>query len=165
MILHWEDWLDMDPNNVRLAEDIEMTSKDSLNFRRALAAVCFTLFALECGGLAVAQNEALELRNWWSPPVEGARERGKLSELVNKKKVYVMVSFTDSRTITEPSVTQSRDVRRTVLDAIHSHKELEIVPLHLRLTSLSLFALLQLQKVASGLRIFQSLWIRVRRLP
>jgi len=112
-----------------LTEDIEMSINKSFHFRCILAVTFFTLLALKFAGLAAAQDEPAGSRNWWSPAVDGTRERGKVSELANKRKVYVTTSFTDSRTTTEPPPTRSGDVHRIVLDAISVHKELQIVPI------------------------------------
>jgi hypothetical protein len=111
-------------------EDIEMTF-DKILDHRISSVLCFTLFAaVVSANLAMAQDElAGGARNWWSPAIEGANEHGKLSELVNKTKVYVTTSFTDSRTIPEPSPIRPGDVQLTVLDAFAVHKELQIVPI------------------------------------
>jgi len=110
-------------------EDIEMIFDRTVLYRRISSVLCFTLFAVVVSeNLAMAQDELVGARNWWSPTIEGTREHGKLSELVNKRKVYVTTSFTDSRTIPEPSPIRSGDVQRTVLDAFSLHKELQIVP-------------------------------------
>jgi hypothetical protein len=46
---------------------------------------------------------------------------------VTKRKAYVTTSFTDSRTIPEPTPIRSGDIHRTVLEAFSVHKELQIV--------------------------------------
>ena len=105
-----------------------MIIKNSFHHRRMLSVLCFTLLVADASKLAAGQEEPTLIRNWWSPAADEARERGKLSELVNKKKVYVTTSFTDSRTISDPSTTRSGDVHRRVLGAFSVHKELQIVP-------------------------------------
>jgi len=106
-----------------------MTFDKTLLYHRISSVLCFTLFAaVVSANLAMAQDELAGVLNWWSPAIEGSSEHGKLSELVNKKKVYVTTSFTDSRTIPEPSPIRPGDVHRTVLDAFSVHKELQIVP-------------------------------------
>ena len=75
-----------------------------------------------------AQTYEVESGKWWNPATDGKRENGNLEELVNKKKVYVVTSFTDSRTISEPSPTRSGDVHRVILDGISIHKDLQVVP-------------------------------------
>ena len=80
------------------------------------------------GGIALAQSEPVPSGNWWSPSLESGWEIGKLSELANKKRVYIVASFTDARTISEPSATHTGDVHRVVLDALNQHKDLQVVP-------------------------------------
>jgi len=105
-----------------------MTMNMSGHYFRVLLVVCVTLLVLDSAVLSAAQNELIGSRNWWSPAADAIRERGKMSELTNKKKVYVTTSFTDSRTTSEPSTTGSRDVYRRVLDAFSMHKDLQVVP-------------------------------------
>lgn len=76
----------------------------------------------------LAHADVGEAGNWWSPAADGTRESGKVAELATKKKVYVVTSFTDSRTISEPSPTRAGDVHRVVLDAISVYKDLQAVP-------------------------------------
>ncbi|HET9132306.1 MAG TPA: hypothetical protein VFO86_15225, partial [Terriglobia bacterium] len=90
----------------------------------ALGISCFVLLTYG----APAQTEPVASGNWWSPSVESGWEVGKLSELANKKKVYVVASFTDSRTISEPAATHTGDVHRVVLEALTAHKDLQVVP-------------------------------------
>ena len=111
-----------------LTEGTEMIINKPVLYRRILSVLCFTLLAADCATLAATQNDQIGPRNWWSPDAEGTRERGKLPELANKKRVYVTTSFTDSRSISEPSLTRSVDIRRTVLDAFAVHKEFQMVP-------------------------------------
>lgn len=96
--------------------------------RIVLSVMCFTLPVLGFATLVMAQSEPAESRNWWTPAADGTREGGKLAELLNRKKVYVVTSFTDSRTIDAPSPTRTGDVHRTVLDAFAVHKEFQVVP-------------------------------------
>ena len=96
---------------------------------RILSVLGLTLFGVMASGNPVfAQEELLGSRNWWSPAIDGSRERGKVSELVNKRKVYVTTFFTDSRTISEPLPIRSGDIHRAVLDGFSTHKELQVVP-------------------------------------
>jgi len=76
----------------------------------------------------MAQTDVFESGRWWNPAADDVRERGKVSELVSRKKIYVLTSFTDSRTISEPSPTHTGDVHRLVLDAIAMHKDFQVVP-------------------------------------
>ena len=84
--------------------------------------------ALVFANLARAQNDPTESRGWWAPETGGNQGRGKLSEIVNRKKVYVTASFTDSRTASESESPRSGDVRRMVLSAFLEQKELQVVP-------------------------------------
>ena len=94
----------------------------------ALGISCFILFTTGAARGAQSQTEAVASGNWWNPSADGARESGNLAELANKKKVYVVASFTDSRTISEPSPTRTGDVHRVVLDALTRQKDLQVVP-------------------------------------
>jgi hypothetical protein len=94
----------------------------------ALGTSCVILLAFGAAAGARAQTEPVASGNWWSPSVENGWEFGKLSELANKKKVYVVASFTDSRTISEPAPTRTGDVHRVVLEALTAHKDLQVVP-------------------------------------
>jgi hypothetical protein len=96
--------------------------------RGILITACFALFPLIAGGLAAAQVETLPPENWWNPAGDAESERGKLIELVAGRKVYVNTSFTDSRTISEPSPTHTGDIRRVVLETLSFYKDLEVVP-------------------------------------
>jgi len=105
-----------------------MTINHTYSHSRKISLVCLMLPALVFANLARAQNEPAESRDWWSPETGGSRDRGKLSELVNRKKVYVTASFTDSRTNSESESPRSGDVRRMVLSAFLEQKELQVVP-------------------------------------
>lgn len=94
----------------------------------ALGISCFVLLTRGAAGVAQAQSEPVASGNWWSPSAENGWEIGKLSELANRKKVYIVASFTDSRTISEPSATRTGDVHRVVLEALTAHKDLQVVP-------------------------------------
>ena len=105
-----------------------MTIKMSTLFRRSvLRVLSLTLFVLSAARAAPGQTETLTSGNWWNPSPDRTNESGKLSELALKKKVYVIVSFKDARTITEPSPTQIGDVLRAVLDALSVYKDLQAV--------------------------------------
>ena len=105
-----------------------MTIKTSTVFRRSvLRVLSLSLLVLSAAREAPAQTEALTSGNWWNPSPDGTNESGKLSDLALKKKVYVIVSFKDARTIAEPSPTQIGDVLRAVLDALSVYKNLQVV--------------------------------------
>jgi hypothetical protein len=94
----------------------------------ALGISCFVLLLPGATGVARAQTDPLASGHWWNPSTDDSWENGKLSELANKKKVYIVASFTDSRTISEPSATRTGDVHRMVLEALNGHKDLQVVP-------------------------------------
>ena len=96
--------------------------------QRILCATYAALVTFGVMNVAGAQNELVESRQWWAPSSDEARERGKLAELVEGKRVYVVTSFTDSRTISEPSPTYGADVHRMVIDAISAYKDIHVVP-------------------------------------
>jgi hypothetical protein len=97
-------------------------------FRRSiLRKLSLALFVLSAASSALAQTETGTSGNWWNPSPDGIRESGKLSELAAKKKVYVLTSFTDARTITEPSPTRIGDIQRAVLEALSVYKDLHVV--------------------------------------
>ena len=103
-------------------------NKSSL-FRRSLLRVWSpALFVLSSAIAVLAQTETATSGNWWNPSPDRVRESGKLSELASKKKVYVVASFTDARSITEPSPTRIGDVQRAVLEALSVYKDLQVVP-------------------------------------
>jgi hypothetical protein len=95
--------------------------------RAALGISCFVLFTPGVAGIARAQTEPVSSGYWWNPSPDGIWESGKFAELANRKKVYVVASFTDSRTISEPSPTRTGDVHRVILEALLEHKELQVV--------------------------------------
>ena len=67
-------------------------------------------------------------QNWWTLNVErDLAEKGKLKDLLNKKKVYVSVSFTDSRPNPPTNSQEQNNVTRTVNEAISSQKYLQKV--------------------------------------
>jgi len=100
----------------------------SASRQRILCAASAALMTLGLVTVVNAQNEPLDSRNWWMPSSDGTRENGKLAELMERKKVYVVASFTDSRTISDPSPTRSADVQRMVMDAFSVYKDLHVVP-------------------------------------
>jgi hypothetical protein len=67
-------------------------------------------------------------QNWWTLNVErDLAEKGKLKELLSKKKVYVSVSFSDTRPNSPISNQEQNNVSRTVNEAISSQKYLQKV--------------------------------------
>jgi hypothetical protein len=105
-----------------------MTINSVLRFRHsALGISCFVLFAGGAASTVHAQTEPVPSGYWWNPSADGVWESGKFAELANRKKVYVIASFTDSRTISEPSPTRTGDVHRVILEALTEHKNLQVV--------------------------------------
>jgi hypothetical protein len=106
-----------------------MNIRKAFLFRRGISVLAgLVLLPLAFASLTLAQTDELAPGKWWNPASDGDRENGKLAELVNKKKVYVVTSFTDSRTISEPSPTRNGDVHRLILEGISTHKDLQVVP-------------------------------------
>jgi hypothetical protein len=93
-----------------------------------VAVAVLVLFPLSVTRPTLAQTGEVESGKWWNPAADGTRESGKITELVDKRKVYIVTSFTDSRTISEPSPTRSGDVQRVILEGVSTHKDLQVVP-------------------------------------
>jgi hypothetical protein len=111
-----------------LKEEITMTINRLFRLHHvALGMSCFVLLMPGAASIVHAQTEPVTSGNWWNPSTDGTWERGRFNELANKKKVYVVASFTDSRTISEPSPTRTGDVHRVILEALTEHKDLQVV--------------------------------------
>ena len=66
--------------------------------------------------------------NWWNLNTErDLAEKGKLKELVAKKKVYVSVSFSDVRPNSPLNNAEQTNVNRAVNEAIAAHRDLQKV--------------------------------------
>jgi hypothetical protein len=66
--------------------------------------------------------------NWWSLNSErDLAEKGKLKELLTKKKVYVNVSFSDARPNSPLNNAEQTNVNRSVNEAIAAHRDLQKV--------------------------------------
>jgi hypothetical protein len=66
--------------------------------------------------------------NWWSLNSErDLAEKGKLKELLTKKKVYVNVSFSDARPNSPLNNSEQNNVSRSVHEAIAAHRDLQKV--------------------------------------
>jgi hypothetical protein len=71
---------------------------------------------------------AQSVQNWWTLNVErDLTEKGKLKELLTKKKVYVSVSFSDTRPNSPANSQDQNNVTRTINEAISSQKYLQKV--------------------------------------
>ena len=86
--------------------------------------LCSTLLALAFSDIAAAQTA----QNWWTLNVErDLAEKGKLKELLTKKKVYVNVSFSDTRPNSPANSQEQNNVSRAVIEAVAAHKDLQKV--------------------------------------
>jgi len=66
--------------------------------------------------------------NWWNLNTErDLAEKGKLKELLTKKKVYVNVSFSDVRPNSPLNNAEQTNVSRSVNEAIAAHRDLQKV--------------------------------------
>src|SRR5215510_13262887 len=66
--------------------------------------------------------------NWWNLNSErDLAEKGKLKELLTKKKVYVNVSFSDARPNSPLNNAEQINVNRSVNEAIAAHRDLQKV--------------------------------------
>ena len=102
-----------------------MHSKVTPHSRGLLTQVlCSTLLALAFSDIAAAQTG----QNWWTLNVErDLAEKGKLKELLTKKKVYVNVSFSDTRPNSPLNSQEQNNVSRAVNEAVAAHKDLQKV--------------------------------------
>ncbi|HET9215523.1 MAG TPA: hypothetical protein VFR18_01010 [Terriglobia bacterium] len=67
-------------------------------------------------------------QNWWTLNSErDLAEKGKLREILTKKKVYVNVSFSDNTPNSHPGNFEQNSVNRAVNEAISAHKEFQRV--------------------------------------
>ena len=86
--------------------------------------LCSTLLALAFSDVAAAQTA----QNWWTLNVErDLAEKGKLKELLTKKKVYVNVSFSDTRPNSPANSQEQNNVSRAVNEAVAARKDLQKV--------------------------------------
>src|SRR5262245_19222243 len=83
--------------------------------------LCSTVLAFAFADIAVAQN-------WWTLNVErDLAEKGKLKELLTKKKVYINVSFSDTRPNSPANSQEQNNVSRAVNEAVSARKDLQKV--------------------------------------
>ena len=67
-------------------------------------------------------------QNWWTLNSErDLAEKGRLREILTKKKVYVSVSFSDTTPNSHPGNFEQNSVNRAVNEAISAHKEFQRV--------------------------------------
>ena len=97
-----------------------MHIRGSRIFRRLIVLLVCSAFTQ----LASAQGS----QSWWTLNVErDLAEKGKLKELLTKKKVYVNVTFSDTRPNSPVNGPEQNNVNRTVNEAIASQKYLQRV--------------------------------------
>ena len=86
--------------------------------------LCSTILAFAFADIAPAQTA----ENWWTLNAErDLAEKGKLKELLTKKKVYVNVSFSDTRPNSPANSQEQNNVSRAVIEAVAAHKDLKKV--------------------------------------
>src|SRR5207244_12888566 len=90
-------------------------------FPRVLKTVCFTLFLLALCTTVWAQSQ-----NWWVLPSSGAAERGKIDEIKNLRKVYLIVTFDSSGAGQITNTTEQADIRKNVEDAFKATEGITI---------------------------------------
>jgi hypothetical protein len=83
---------------------------------------CFVSLVLATGLLLRAQAQ-----NWWVLPTTGAVEQGKLSEIKTRRNVYIDVALNRPGLGQVTSATEQADIRKNVVEAFKSQKELSIV--------------------------------------
>ena len=78
--------------------------------------------------LCISSQAQQTSQNWWTLNSErDLAEKGKLREILTKKKVYVNVSFSDTRPNSQTGNLEQNSVSRAVNDALFAHKELQKV--------------------------------------
>src|SRR5262245_29360123 len=84
----------------------------------------FLLLLLSCS----VQPARAQSQNWWTVNSErDLPEKGKLKELLTKKRVYVNVSYTDTRPNPSSSNSEQNNMSRAVNQAISAQKDLQKV--------------------------------------
>ena len=86
--------------------------------------LCLLLFLLT----HLSGSAAQETRNWWTVNSEREdTEKGRLQELLNRKRVYVNVTFTDTRPNSPLNNTERNDITQAVKESISVQKDLKMV--------------------------------------
>jgi hypothetical protein len=85
-------------------------------------AICFVSLVLEMAPLVLAQ-----VQNWWVLPLTGAVEHGRLDEIKTKRNVFVDVALNRPGLGQITSTTEQADIRKSVVAAFRSIKELSVV--------------------------------------
>ena len=88
------------------------------------------LYALSSVLLLLASTLGIgaQTRNWWSVTVDREdSEKGKLQDLATRKRVYVTVTFSDTRPNSPLNNPEQNDILESVKEAISVQKDLKIV--------------------------------------
>lgn len=92
--------------------------------RPILPLVCLALLLLA----STLNTTALQSRNWWTVNAEREdTEKGRLQDLATRKKVYVNVTFSDTRPNSPLNSTERNDIVQAVKEALSVHKDLRMV--------------------------------------
>jgi len=96
-----------------------------LRFRDSVVRIlCSVVFLLT----PLSGTAAQETRNWWTVNNEREdTEKGKLQELLNRKRVYLNVTFTDTRPNSTLNNTERNDITQAVKESIAVLKDLKMV--------------------------------------
>jgi len=84
--------------------------------------ICLFLLFFNSGPQVLAQ-----VQNWWVLPSTGAVEQGRLNEIETKRNVYIDVELKRPGLGLITSTTEQADVRKNVVDAFRSSRELTVV--------------------------------------
>ena len=87
----------------------------------------FKTFGFIAIAVAISTPLWAQAQNWWVLPPDGAYEQGRLSEIKTKHRVYVDVVLSRPGLGQITSSTQQADVRKNVVEAFRSHKDLSVV--------------------------------------
>jgi len=83
---------------------------------------CFAVLVLTVSAPAGAQTQS-----WWDLQTSGVVERGTLDEIKAMKNIYIQVVFSRPGTGQITSETEQADIRRNVIEAFRSRKDLNVV--------------------------------------
>jgi hypothetical protein len=98
---------------------------DGFRFRRpALRLVCSALLILA----SLPDGTAQLYRNWWTINAEREdTEKGRLQELFSRKKVWISVTFSDTRPNSSLNSPERNDILQAVKEALSVQKDLRMV--------------------------------------
>ena len=77
--------------------------------------------------LVSAQALMAQARDWWTVSDRDTAQRGRLDEILTRKKVYLNVTFSDNRPDSQINTTERNDIIQTVKEAIASQKDMKMV--------------------------------------